>query len=126
MKISNDFISVILTDDEKSLLRAGLHEWGGPAKCTEKFALAMGFKSVIDLFDESDDLASSIESEKPLSQRDWTRALIATEIAFASDTIGSGVDWETTTGLDDENTIRCLRQLQRKLWIAKALNPALL
>jgi hypothetical protein len=30
---------------------------------------------------------------QPLSRRDWRRALIATEIVFASDVFGAGWDW---------------------------------
>ena len=41
--------------------------------------------------------------------------LILTEVVFVSDLVGSGVEWETTTGLSDEVTIRLLRGIQRKL-----------
>jgi len=40
--------------------------------------------------------------------------LLATEIVFVSDLAGSGVEWQTTTGRDDETTIRTLRVIQRK------------
>lgn len=49
----------------------------------------------------------------PLSRTDWTRALLATEIVFMSNVIGSGWDWQTTTGFGDEETLRMLRSLQR-------------
>ena len=35
--------------------------------------------------------------------------------AHASDLVGSGTDWRTTTGMDDDETIRLLRTIQRKL-----------
>ena len=50
-----------------------------------------------------------------LSPIDARRVLLATEIVFASDVIGAGVEWETVTGLSDVDTIRLLRGLQRKL-----------
>lgn len=37
------------------------------------------------------------------------------EIVFASDVFGSGIDWSTTVGRTDEETIRILRSLQRKI-----------
>lgn len=75
----------------------------------------MGFQSVEDLLDEADRIVDAIECRRPLSRRDWTRALLATEIVFASDVLGSGVEWPTTTGLDDRQTLRTLRGLQVKL-----------
>ena len=47
--------------------------------------------------------------------------LLATEIVFVSDLAGSGVEWQTTTGRDDETTIRTLRVIQRKL--ARTVSP---
>ncbi|MFB7630573.1 hypothetical protein ACFC0M_06440 [Streptomyces sp. NPDC056149] len=38
-----------------------------------------------------------------------------------SDLVGSGVEWSTTTGLEDEATIKALRLIQRKL--AKTIRP---
>lgn len=108
-------VQVDLTKDERRVLEVGLIEWGGPAACTNEMALAMGFKGVLDLFDDGQRLANSIRDDAPLSGRDWTRALLATEIVFASNVIGSGLDWRSTTGFDDVVTIGLLRSLQRKL-----------
>lgn len=41
--------------------------------------------------------------------------LIATEIVFASDVVGAGLDWPIVTGLRDDQTIALLRGLQRKM-----------
>jgi hypothetical protein len=110
-----DPVDITLTDEERHLLRSGLSDWGGPAMCTEELAVAMGFRSVEDLFAESGRLWESIGRSEPLTPRDWTRTLLATEIVFASDVIGSGSDWSATTGLSDERTIRLLRGVQGKL-----------
>ena len=40
---------------------------------------------------------------------------LAAAMDFASDVFGSGWDWSITTGLADEDTIRILRSLQRKI-----------
>ncbi|MBY8873550.1 hypothetical protein K7640_17075 [Micromonospora sp. PLK6-60] len=111
----SDLVTVDLTEAERHLLARGLAEWGGPAHCTEALAVAMGFAGVADLHAQAGRLAASIRAEAPLSRHDWRRVLIATEVVFASDIFGSGHDWETTTGLTDEETIRLLRAVQREL-----------
>jgi hypothetical protein len=50
-----------------------------------------------------------------LTEEDWRRTLLATEIVFISDVVGAGTDWEVTTGLSDEETIKVLRAIQRKV-----------
>lgn len=105
-------LEVALTDQERLVLNRGLVEWGGPAHCTPSLAKAMGFDSVDDLLTEGYRIATDLEAGRPLTRRDWTRALLATEIAFASDVVGSGAEWSDTTGLDDVQTLRVLRLLQ--------------
>jgi len=110
-----DMLSPNLTDDERRLLWCGLVEWGGPARCTDEMAVAIGFRSVQDLFDSRDRLIGDIESGEPLAASDWLRVLLATEIVFASNAIGSGLDWSITTSLSDEDSLLLLRSIQRKL-----------
>lgn len=109
-----------LTDKEWVFLRCGLHEWEGPAHCTEEFARAMGFGNVEGLIEEGRRLRAHLGRHEPLSWPDWKRALLATEIVFASDVVGSGCDWQSTTGFSDEESIQLLRSIQRKLMKAMA------
>lgn len=81
---ASDILSPDLDDRERRLLRWGIIEWGGPARCTEEMAVAMGFRDVQDLFDSTGRLADSIDSGGPLTAIDWLRVLLATEIVFAS------------------------------------------
>ena len=106
---------LLLTDEEVRLLRKGLMEWSGPARCTEEFAVAMGFTSATDLPDQCSKIRSVLVAGESLESMDWARALVATEIAFASDVVGSGYEWSTTTGWSDEVTVKTLRAIQRKL-----------
>jgi hypothetical protein len=46
---------------------------------------------------------------------DWRRVLLSVEIVFASDVVGSGLDWRITSGISDEESVGLLRGLQRKL-----------
>lgn len=111
----DEVVDVALTDEERFLLDRGLVEWGGPARCTEAMAIAIGFDSVADLLAEGYRIADDLSKRKSLTRTDWTRALLATEVVFASDVLGSGHDWEATTGLDDASTIRVLRNVQLRL-----------
>jgi hypothetical protein len=76
---------------------------------------AARFANVQALHDEGGAIVRSIRSREPLTPAGWRRALLATELVFASDLIGSGVDWPTTTGFTDQESIRILRSIQRKL-----------
>ena len=107
---------VQLTEDERELLTRGVVQWsGGPTRLTNELAVALGFADVSDFDAETWRLAEALGEKADLSSRDAVRALVATEIAFASDVFGAGVDWQTVTGLSDEETISILRRLQRKL-----------
>jgi hypothetical protein len=118
-----DLIDVDLASSERRLLRYGITEWGGPAHCTEEMAVAIGFVSVRDLFDNRDRLVRAIGGGDPLTSRDWRRVLLSTEVVFASDVVGSGIDWRSTTGLSDEDTIVLLRSVQRKV-LSRIARPA--
>jgi hypothetical protein len=113
-------VSVDLTDDERSVLRQGLLQWGGPAQCSEEMAVAMGFRSCADLWSEGLRIRDELERGDALSRLDWTRALLATEIVFASYVMGAAWDWSIVTGMDDADTLQVLRGLQPKLGRAKA------
>ncbi len=75
----------------------------------------MGFAGVSDMFAEQRRPIDTIESSLAMSRFDWLRVLLATEIVFASDLVGSGRDWSITTGLPDDQTLVTLRSIQRKV-----------
>lgn len=104
-----------LSASERDLLAHGLGQWGGPAKATNALAQVMGFENVEGLYREGDRIADELRRGGSLSAADLARALIATEFVFASDYYGAGWDWENVTGLSDGDTIKSLREVQRKL-----------
>lgn len=112
---AHDRVQFDLDEDEREVLRRGLTEWAGPAAPTEAMALAMGFGDIDDLFAEGERIAAFIHAGRSLTKIDWRRALLATEIVFSSNTVGAGLDWSTVTGYQDDETIRILRAIQRKL-----------
>ncbi|PYI69793.1 hypothetical protein CVV68_01405 [Arthrobacter livingstonensis] len=113
-------IAIDLTEDERSLLYQGLAQWGGPAKGTEPMAVAMGFSGVSNLYSVGYRIAGDIRAELPLTIADWRRAVLATEVMFASDIVGAGLEWQGITGWDDLTTLHLIRSVQRKILHATA------
>jgi len=111
----NEVVTVDLGDVEIDLLRQGLHQWGGPGRCTPELARAIGFDPATDVLNDALRLANSLEPTTAMTRIDWLRILASAEIGFASDIFGSGVEWSTVTGLSDEQSLTVLRGLQRKL-----------
>jgi hypothetical protein len=108
-------VDIALTDDERRLLVCGLNEWGGPAQCTDEMAAAMGFDDCAGLRLQRRRLREAVTAGDPLTVSDWRRTLLATEVVFVSDVVGSGLDWRITTGLSDAESLVLLRQVQRKM-----------
>ncbi|HET7522654.1 MAG TPA: hypothetical protein VFJ79_00775 [Acidimicrobiales bacterium] len=112
--MAEELVAIALTDDELHILAAGVKEWLGPAHCTLEMVHAMGFESYDELESTAERFADSLPT-MVLSPEDWVRAQLLTEVAFASDEMGSGLAWPTSAGYADEYTVRVLRQLQQKL-----------
>ena len=95
-----------LEPDEREMLILGLRDWGGPASGSDALAVAMGFADMRDLRAEARTLMDAIGRREPLSVRGWTRALVATEFAFASSVLGTGPDeWFAINGGPGEHWI---------------------
>ncbi|RCH64452.1 hypothetical protein DT019_32535 [Streptomyces sp. SDr-06] len=105
----------LLAEAEIAILRRALLEWCGPARCSDQLAVGMGFTDAQHLVDQCLALRSTLASDERISPVEWARVLLAVEIVFVSDLMGSGAEWPTTTGLDDELTIMALRVIHRKL-----------
>ena len=115
MTKNGDLVNVDLTDEERRMLFYGLVDWGGPARCTEALAVALGFEGLEDLHREGHRIAQDIYHSRPVSLRDWTRAMFSAEIIFASDVMGTGTEWGVIQGGDDAHWLGVLRTLQRKV-----------
>ncbi len=70
MAEADDVIEVELSDAERRVLDRGLVEWGGPARCTDAMARAMGFDSVQNLYEQGDRIVGDLDARRPLSRRD--------------------------------------------------------
>ncbi|HYO02499.1 MAG TPA: hypothetical protein VET27_11735 [Mycobacterium sp.] len=110
---AGELSDVGLTDDERRLLLAGLMEYGGPAAGASALAPLVGAESVDAFFQLTDRLSAAIKNGQPLSGLDWARALLLTEICWASDILGAATEFGAN--LPDERALPALRSLQRKL-----------
>jgi hypothetical protein len=113
MMTTGELAHVELTDVERRLLLAGLMEYGGPAAGAGALAPLVGTESVEAFFQLTDRLTAAIKHGEPLSDLDWARALVLTEICWASDILGAASDFGTN--MSDEVALPALRSLQRKL-----------
>jgi hypothetical protein len=105
-------IAIGLADDEREFMLTVLSEFGGPASYTP-FPLKILGVSTSDEFDELlIRLRRAIARKEALSELDWARALLLTETCWASNLIGSGLDYGTG---GDEKALPLLRSIQRKL-----------
>lgn len=57
-----DLLDIPLTTHERRVLSNGINEWGGPARCTEELAVAMGYDTVADIFRQTPRLHAAIEA----------------------------------------------------------------
>lgn len=106
---------VELSEEELRFLRAAMLDWGGPSTPDDALAVALGFTDAEAMPSEAWELWRRIERREDLGHEDWRRVLLAAEVVFVSDVVGSGLDWSITSGIPDEEAIAILRGLQRKL-----------
>ncbi len=109
----DEVLNLELTDDERLLLLTGLLEFGGPALGARVVAPIVGAQSVDEFFALTDRLRAAITDRKPLTGTDWTRALVLTEICWASEVLGAASEFHST--MSDAEALRSLRSVQRKI-----------
>ncbi len=111
----DELIGVELSAELRRLLREGLHQIGGPTRPTDALARVMGFDDVTSMYVEAGRIRASLLAGEPMTRLDWRRALVTTEIAFASSYYGAAMEWEDLAPWNDQQTIGLLRELQYAL-----------
>lgn len=84
-----------------------------------------GCDSVQDLHEVGHRLSEDVEQGEPMRPLDWGPSLLATERVFGSNVVGSGLDWEVSSGFSDAVSVKLLRAIQRKLPTAGVIGVAL-
>jgi hypothetical protein len=104
-----------LTPVERELLRLGVMQWARSEGNREVVARLLDYDDRRGLRSDVERLASLVAAASAMSRRDCRRLLLATELAFASESLGWSRDWAADTGFTDRNTIAVLRGIQEKL-----------
>jgi hypothetical protein len=104
-----------LTPVERELLRLGITEWERSGGDREAVVGLLGYGDRGELRSDVPRLAGLLDASRPMSRRDCRRLLLATELAFASETMGWARDWTSDTGFTDRDTITVLRGIQERL-----------
>jgi hypothetical protein len=115
MTDSSELVAVDLTEDERDFIQQTLEQWGLSA-ASAPFPFQVLGLSTWEAFGElTVRLENSVIGGEPLTDLDWARLLFLTEVTFASDLVGSGLDFDTVTGFSDFEAVSLLRGLQRKI-----------
>jgi hypothetical protein len=114
MTSSSELVTADLTDREREFIQQALEQWALSA-ADSPFPFQVLAVSTWDEFGELTlRLERAVADGKPLTDLDWARVLFLTEITWASDLVGSGLDFATVTGFSDSEAVTLLRGLQRR------------
>lgn len=108
-------VAVDLTDDERDFIEQALEQWALSAAGMPFPFQMLGLATWEEFTDLTRRLERAVNAGEPLTDLDWARVLFLTEITWASDLIGSGLDFDIVTRFSDTEAVRLLRGLQRKV-----------
>ena len=104
-----------LTEQERHFIWTALIQWRSAASDAPLPVHALGYSGWPEFDTDVDRLRDAIARRGVLSDRDWGRVLLLTEIAWCSDLIGTGTEFALVNGIPDEHAITLLRSIQRKI-----------
>jgi hypothetical protein len=106
-------VTIELSDAERDFMFRNLGEWDGPARGTALLLSMFGLSTTNALRDMARRLGKAIRGGIALTNLDWARALVLTEIAWGSDLLGAGLDANTRSF--DVEAVGLLRSIQYKI-----------
>jgi hypothetical protein len=110
---TTELINIDLTDDERDPLFHGLNEYGGSIHYKPILTRALGLPDRASFDALLDRLRRAIARKEPLSKLDWARAVFLTEVSWASNLVGSGLDFRSN--FHDDEAAPLMRSIQRKI-----------
>jgi hypothetical protein len=120
-----NMVAIELTPEERYFICSALIEWSGVATGAPLPIKTLG---IATNWIEFDSLVSCLETaivgQEPMSALDWTRTLFLTEVSWASNVVGAGLDFALVTSISDEEAVKLLRSIQWKL--SRYYRPSLL
>jgi hypothetical protein len=111
----SDLIAIALTEDERDFVQQTLEQWALSAASTPFPFQALGLSTWEEFGELTGRLERGVLVGEPLTDLDWARVLFLTEITWASNLVGSGLDFATVTRFSDTTAVGLLRGLQRKI-----------
>jgi hypothetical protein len=114
MTSSSDLVSVNLTEREREFIQQALEQWALSAADAPFPFQVLGLSTWEEFGELTVRLERAVTHGEPLTNLDWARVLFLTEITWASDLIGAGLDFATVTGFSDSEAVGLLRGLQRR------------
>lgn len=115
MTNSSELVAVDLTGDERDFIRQTLDEWRRSAAGKPFPFQVLGLSTWEQFGELIVRLERAVTDREPLTDLDWARALLLSEVTFASSLIGAGLDFEIGTRFSDAEAMGLLRGLQRKI-----------
>ena len=116
---SSNTVYVELTEDERRLLVLALNEYLGPALGAPLLTPLVGLAAETEFIPLVTRLMTAIEQREALSDLDWARALVLTEISWGSSLLGAGIEFASS--MRDEKAAPLMRSLQYKLVTAERI-----
>ncbi len=114
MTNSAELVAVDLTEREREFIRQALRQWGWSASDAPFPFQVLGLSTWEEFGTLTYRLQRAVEDGESLTNLDWARVLFLTEITWASDMVGAGLDFATVTGFSDVEALSLLRALQRR------------
>ena len=110
---ATELTDIELTDDERDLVSHGLNEYGGSIHYKPVMTRALGLPDRASFDALLDRLRRAIGRKEPLSKLDWARAVFLTEVSWASNLVGSGLDFRSN--FHDDEAAPLMRSIQWKI-----------
>jgi hypothetical protein len=112
---SQELLTVELSEDERRFIWQAMHQWQWSASDAPFPYQVLGLSSWREFVELTHRLAHAVTDREPLTDLDWTRVLYLTESSWASNLVGSGLDFSIVTEFSDIDCLSMLRRLQRKI-----------
>jgi hypothetical protein len=111
---SSELVAVDLTDREREFIQQALEQWALSAADAPFPFQVLGLSTWEEFRELTLRLERAVTNGERLEDLDWARVLFLTEITWASDLVGAGLDFATVTGFSDTEAVSLLRGLQRR------------
>lgn len=114
MTSSSELVAVDLTEREREFIQQAMEQWALAASDAPFPFQVLGLSTWEEFGELTVRLERAVTKGEPLTDLDWARVLFLTEITWASDLVGAGLDFATVTGFSDTEAVSLLRGLQRR------------